>query len=375
MLRHSYFFIIYFYCSSLFAQTNEFLNFLSPNVNVIAGYNNSWWLPYITTKLDYHTEGYKIAYFDATISHALKWLPDYHINWQTNFNFEHQDEILRIQNTSTNLEQGYNKIISIINFGKEIDKYYDKELKKYVDGIEYQRFTLEYMKETFLITVKPNVNNLRYAAFYSENVYYFPQTISLRHYTKFQELRATFFSGHTSFLLYFIKALTNPAQSTEKDIIELGNKTETRFGFYFSTVNKPYEVTQIIGNTGTVSGEINTIYNAKFNNYGLVEEIHSKNLDMTTKFGIATIKLKKSLELTDSNNPIFFSLGLKFLLKIPISFTERMGMQINGSFEYQFLYGGTMVKDEETSKDKLVSQTFINADMLGKVDALFYYNF
>jgi hypothetical protein len=366
--------------STLYAQSD---GIVSParyfHIAAHAGYENNWWMPYITDKLSYTTEGFKIGYFNGEIRHGIKWLPDIRFGWETNFNSAHQNEILQVQNSKTNLEQGYDKIQSIFGFGRKIDHYLDENTQKMENGIEYQVFELNYTKETFFITVKPNVPDLRYAAYYSDNVYDFPRTASYSNYTKFQELSATFYTGHTSFIFAIFNGLLSPSQSSSKDFITFGKDVEVRFGGFYSTVRKPYEITQEVGYVGTTTGEINTIYNAYFKDYGVVEEIRAENFYISYKLGIATIDLKKTVELTDSFNPIFFSFGSKLGFTLPIKFSSRLGLNILGDFEYMFLYGSTMVNDNQnssnqTSQSHLQVQSFINSDMLFKVTLNMYYN-
>ena len=96
-----------------------------------AGFEYNGWIPYMSDYLNYTTEGFKILYVNGGLNHNVNWLPALQFKWETNFGAQHQDEILQVQNSKTQLEQGYDLFKGFLKFAEE-DK--DRDLRAVAAG-------------------------------------------------------------------------------------------------------------------------------------------------------------------------------------------------------------------------------------------------
>jgi len=328
------------------------------NLGLEASYEYNYWMPDESYNLDYYTEGLKVYRFKGHLHHGIKLLPDLRFEWETNMNSAIQNELFMVHNSATSLEAGYNKIIGVIGFGK---RYIDSE--RFDPRLTNNFFELKYIKETFLIDVSPSYGNLRFVEYLTGRSRNFNEGQSLSQFTKFEEVRATFFTDGFAILPSIINGLFG-GQSEALDL----TGTDTRFGAFYATFQKPYSTTQIL-TSGTTSGDLYSIYNAKFDTYGLYEEYNFMGdhffLKMGLNFGLSFIHLTANEELTDSDNPLFFYYANHVEMGFDIPLGRRMNMHLTGDFDWSWMLGGDY--NEET--EAMETQSFINSDMLFKIRA------
>ena len=323
-----------------------------------AGFEYNGWIPYMSDYLNYTTEGFKILYVNGGLNHNVNWLPALQFKWETNFGAQHQDEILQVQNSKTQLEQGYDLFKGFLKFAEE-DK--DRDIYK---------FELRCTKETFYTAVSPTMSGLSYYGFNNPNPVNIDKNSVLSHYTKFQEIDALFFTDGWSIIPSLVNALLSGSGG---DAIELSG-VDTRLGGFFSTYHKPYMVQQLL-TSGTVNGNENEIYNARFNTFGLIEQYRSNpenNFVFTysPRFGLSFIKLNESTRLSDTESPLFFYYGHEFEMGFRIKFGEKVKLNISGNADLSFMLGGNIFTNDSTKQAQIETKSFINSDFLFKIKAL-----
>lgn len=353
------------------AQTPPQPLWKSFQVRVDGGYEQNFWSPYEAYELKYDVRGFKIFYFDAQIDHPLeKWyVPKVIFHWETNFNSPEQNELIKVHSAQTQLEQSYQKISTAIGLFNTVKLVEGAVAGKFDVEKRYDKFRIGYLKETFFLKVEPAVSGLRYAAYYSDNVYEFKQGLSYSQFTKFQELNATFDTGGTLLLFNIVQKLLK----MEDKEINLGTEGESRLGLFYAVYRKPYSISQVLGGSGSTSGETNTIYNARFNIYGFREEAKiGEYYSFVNRFGFATINLNKDTELQDLELPqAHFFLGFDHAVSIPIRFSEGFSMKLFGSVSYNVIVGGEI--NQETQE--LETKSHLDNDLFYKIGATFSFRF
>lgn len=321
-----------------------------------------YWIPDKAASLKYYTEGFQAFKVEAILSHTIDFLPVFKWKWETNFgNSTNQKSLLKAHNTHTKLESVYNRMHFAIGLGKKIDNWHP--------FLPRTTFELSYTKETFLVQVTP-IRNLYYWDFNDRNPEAFNRGQRATMFTKFEAIRGTFNTNGVSILPTIITMLFSAGQA---EVLELGDKVETRFGLFYSQFQKPYTITQVVSG-GNVSGNENTIYNARFRSYGLTETWNAYwnyfFMNVIIDFGISTIHLNNSLKLKDSGSPLFFYyknlIGMGFF----IPFGNRVQLNISGDFDWSWMFGGTYNAETE----KMEANSFLNADIFFKGNAALVIN-
>ncbi|HNJ72555.1 MAG TPA: hypothetical protein PL129_08645 [bacterium] len=342
-------------------------------LSLSSGFEYNTWSPYKADELRYTIEGFQIGYLRGEIDHNVPMLPNLNFSWETNFGGKKQNELMQAQNSTSKLEQGYEKLHTALEFGKK--KIYN-DAGQVINTMA--NWELTYTKETFYIAVSPKSSDLKYAAYYSDAVYNFPQGAKYSMFTKFQEIGLTAYTGGES---YFMMIFTGLFGGGSGSVQKLGKDTETRFGFYYATFQKPYMVSQVLSG-GTNNGESATVYNTRFKSYGIKEEIKFDGkggyFNFTQKLGLVTVNLRKGTELEDSESPLFFhyAIGLEGGLRIQM---DRFHVLLGASGEYGFMLGGTYNEEEENDttgeEGKIKTTSFINNDLLIKYRGVIQYYF
>lgn len=354
------------------------------NVSVETGFEYNTWKPQKADELNYDIEGFQIGYAKGAIQHQIPFLPDLKFNWETNFGAKHQDEILRIHNTKSKVEQGYDKLNAILGFGsqtKRIKKGDDEVELKYDDGSTrtYYGFELSYTKETFYIGVTPATGGLNYAAYYSNRTYGFPEGTKVSQLTKFQEISATGYTNGQLFIfwiinVFFAASADQDSKMDDQSMIFKIPEADSRIGVFYATFQKPYSVSQVL-TLGEISNAPNTIYNTRFRAVGIKDEISAPSRSSliarwTNRFGFSWINLRKKESLDDTNSPGFFYFGseleLGFRLKI-----KRLQLSLSASGDFGFMQGLNI--DDEA--DQFYATSFINNDLLLKYKGSLQYVF
>ena len=346
---------------------SQYENLLSDNFNLFTelSYNFNFWSPDESTNLEYYTEGLQNLKLNAVLTHNIPLLPEIKFNWETNFNNQHQDELLATHNNSSSIENTYNKIMFVAGFGKHMLN------NKFNPWISNNKFELSYTKETFFISVSPTEDNLEFASFNTSRITAFNQGERLSMFTKFEEVKATFnTNGHAVLPMLFTALFGGDID----EILELDG-VDTRLGGYYSQFFKPYSVTQV-STLGNVSGNTDYIYNALFKSYGLVEQytVPSEHFffNMQLNLGLAEIELQQGNLLEDSSSPLFFYYKSLIEMGFHIPFAGNKGaFNLGGSFDWSFMWGGKYSDESE----KIETTSFINNDMLFKAYGSLSYNF
>ncbi|HNB10680.1 MAG TPA: hypothetical protein PK754_14090, partial [bacterium] len=159
-------------------------------LSLSSGFEYNTWSPYKADELRYTIEGFQIGYLRGEIDHNVPMLPNLNFSWETNFGGKKQNELMQAQNSTSKLEQGYEKLHTALEFGKK--KIYN-DAGQVINTMA--NWELTYTKETFYIAVSPKSSDLRYAAYYSDAVYNFPQGTKYSMFTKFQEIGLTAYTG------------------------------------------------------------------------------------------------------------------------------------------------------------------------------------
>ncbi len=342
---------------NLSAQNFENLIDKGFNFMLNSEYVYNKWEPNESYCLNYYTEGIQYYKFEAKLSHDLEVLPELKFSWETNFNAKNQDELLRVHNSISPLENAYNKIMFVAGFGKS-----DDDFNPYRSN---SIFDLSYSKETFFISVTPTTDYLYYAPFNSSGDVSLSEGENLDMFTKFEEIQGTFRTGGFAVLPFLISSFCGG------DVIEIMSVKgmDTRLGVYYATFQKPFMVNQVYS-SGYTSGDYNYIYNARFNSYGLVEKYGYYGkvflLDMQLNFGLAQIKLRNDSRLEDSESPLFFHCKMRTNMgfHIPIA-NAKVNLSLLGSLDWSFMYGGTY--NSETQH--IESKSYLNDDTIFKVYA------
>lgn len=319
------------------------------------------WIPYKSSYLDYTIQGIVVGYLDAALFPGIRFLPSLSFHYETNFNTPNQKELMAAQQAGTDLEQAYNKMRFIGSF------FQNSEGRNTLE--------VEYTKETFFISVTPNVPNLYYAPYNSEGKIQFSEGDEISQFTKFQEINATFDTYGVEILIGLMNALTT---GEDMEIRDLSDIFDTRLGLFYAEFYKPYETSMVVGGSGTTTGETNTIYNARFRTVGLIEKIQTRPSGMLVfsylpRFGISFINLQKGVELQDAETPLFFYYGHEFELGLRLG-SDNFAGKIAASVDFSFMYGGELKTNSETNNAQIDTKSFINNDVLIKVYGVFEFS-
>lgn len=371
---------------STFAFAGQWDNEESENktkyVYIDSGFEYNFWTPYAADVLNYKTEGFKIFYVNGILKHKIPYLPVLKFEWFTNFNSENQDELLKIQNNETKLEQTYNKLKGVLGFDKhekfipkKKDDDDDSEGIKKDENNKYVFYTLEfsYMKETFFVNVTPkeDFNYIPYNSSQSQTTIYSGDKLSM--FTKFEEFRVTFDTGGLMVLPAFINLLFGSSKDDDASKpLDVSGAFDTRLGFFYATYNKPFSINQI-STSGETTGELNSIYDAKFKIFGIVEEVNSFPFEQyifnySTKLAFVSIDLTEDEMLEDWSAPMFLFVGFGVDLGFRFEMGKYVSLKVLGSGQYNFMIG-TESETDENGETKLKSKSFINDDLLLKITA------
>lgn len=313
------------------------------------------WIPSTSYSLDYYTEGIQYYRFESVITHDLSFLPDIKFAWETNFNKSNQVELLEEHSSASGLEDAYNKIMLIAGFGKHTGLFNPWRTNSFFD--------LSYSKETFYIKVRPNEDEIYYAPFSQDEPKRLLTGNDLGMFTKFQEIQGTFNTEGIAILPAIMGALFGGGT----DIMTFDG-LDTRLGLYFATFHKPFMMNQI-ATYGWLSGDQRTLYDARFNAFGLVEKwgYYGKYFifDMQNNLGIAFINLREDETLSDSQDPVYFHYKLATSLgfHLPL-WNSRVNFSAMGSFLWSFMWGGVYSNETEV----IETQSFLNGDMIFKIN-------
>ncbi|HMW33422.1 MAG TPA: hypothetical protein PKA52_08555, partial [bacterium] len=320
--------------------------------NFDGGFEYNTWSPHKTNELKYDIEGFRIGYVRGELVHDIPFIPDMKFNWETNFGAKHQEEILKAHNSMSKLEQGYEKMNAILSFFPEskIKKEGDEKVEmKNRDGSvrKYHNFEISYTKETFYIGVTPATEGLNYAAYASGKTYGFPYGTSISQFTKFEEISATFYTDGKLYIFWIINAFFSAAADRESAFSDESRifqfpEADSRIGVFYSTFQKPYSVNQVL-TQGEVINSPNTIYNARFQAAGIIDEISSPAQSSliarwTNRFGYSWINLRKKEDLEDTNSPGFFYFGTEAELGFRIHF-NKFSLNLSASGNFGFMQG------------------------------------
>lgn len=330
-------------------------------LRVTAGFEYNNWYPYQSDYLDYEIEGIKVAYADIALFPGFRLLPNLTFHIETNFNADHQGELMQRRDQSTKIEQAYNKYRFIGGFFR--------------NDAGRNTMEVEYTKETFYISVTPRVSNLYYAPYDSDTVQQFNIGDNVSQYVDFEEINVTFDTYGISILIGLINALTTGGTA---QIYDLSGVADTRFGIFYAQFHKPYEIDMVSGGSGYTTGERFTIYNARFRTIGLIEKIQTRPYSIVIfnyipRFGLTFIDLREGEELRDVDTPLFFYYGHEFQLGLRVGSRDFAG-RIVASVDFTFMYGGTMKNNEETGNAQIETRSFINNDVLVKFYGVFEFS-
>lgn len=355
------FIIIAITLNTSIAFTQNLTELISKGVSIHseASYNYNFWMPDESYNLNYYTEGLQNFKIDTRVNFSFPILPELRFTWETNFNSQIQDELLKAHSQSTALERSYNKLMFVAGFGKRFSSLTGKSFDPRISN---SSFDLSYSKETFLISVEPSYGNLYFAPYTSSSLQLFQEGQELSMFTKFEEIKGTFATDGTAILPALFSALFGG----DTNVMEFDG-ADTRLGGYYAQFYKPYSVTQILS-VGSTSGNRDYIYNAFFRSYGLVEEYsfmgEYASFTMQLNLGIAEIDLQKGFALEDTESPLFFYYKHSTALNFHIPIMEKgIYLNLGGAFDWSFMWGGNYNAETELIETK----SFINSDMIFKV--------
>ncbi|HNI12242.1 MAG TPA: hypothetical protein PLL93_13960, partial [bacterium] len=151
-------------------------------------------------------------------------------------------------------------------------------------------------------------------------------------------------------------------------------EADSRIGVFYSTFQKPYSVNQVL-TQGEVINSPNTIYNARFQAAGIIDEISSPAQSSliarwTNRFGYSWINLRKKEDLEDTNSPGFFYFGTEAELGFRIHF-NKFSLNLSASGNFGFMQGLNV----DTEAEQFYATSFINNDLLLKYKGSLQYIF
>jgi len=399
MKKVNAFLMIVFLVISINIQARDFEDLMDKGFNIMlkSEYNANFWIPTGAYNLQQITTGPSTLKLEGALTTSWEFLPVIRANWETNMISNSSKEMIMRYNTSTSrvvsflnkankLISGYNKFMFLTGFGTNEDSDFNPFIS---NGL----FDFQYSSETFVSQTTPKVFKMNYVPYEGSTSipYYFNDTLTLC--TKFEEFSGMFNMHGQIILPSLFFLMFNGEMLTMDD-----SSGETKLGLYYSTFQKPYTIAQTYS-SGDLSGNRNDIYNSKFRAIGLVEEFTLSNsisyFSMRYNLGVSWIKLNKNLYLQDTSAPIFFDfkINAKYGLNIPLG-TPNLLFGLFASADYGFVLGGdfsstnnsddyyydnnyynTNYYDDTENKPIFEMKSFINGDLILKLNASLTLNF